>query len=195
MPPSTPVTLRLTLVHPPPGVRWAVQLGRDALLPPVRVAPDELVFEVPLTLGPNARGTVQLRGPAIQGPPAARFICVNSGKRAAEFFSRWDRRAKVSVATIDLDALQAVNGPVVLDGAIQGTARDGGPACASVALIDGAWQLHKTARYQQGQQPSRRRARIASHGETANAASRCNPNDITSKRPCPRALLPGSTSP
>jgi Family of unknown function (DUF5990) len=138
---DTPVTLRLSIVRPPAGVRWAVQLGRDALLPPIHIADDHLVFEIPLILGPNLRGTVQLRGAAVQGPPAARFVYVNAGKRAAEPWSSWDRRAKVSLATIDLAALREVNGPIVLDGAIQGTARDGGPACASVALIDGAWRL------------------------------------------------------
>ncbi len=136
-----PVTLRLSIVRPPPGVRWAVQLGRDELLPPIHVTHDQLMFEVPLTLGPNSRGTVQLRGAAIQGPPAARFVYVNSGKRAAEPLSCWDRRAKVSLATIDLAALQEMTGHAVLDGAIHGTARDGGPACASVALLDGAWKL------------------------------------------------------
>ena len=141
MPPELPITLRLRIVRPPAGVHWAVQLGRDGRLPPVHVAGDHLVFEVPLILGPNARGTVQLRGAAIQGPPAARFVYVNSGKRAGESWSGWDRRAKVSLAAIDLAALQALAGPVVLDGAIHGTARDGGPACASVALIDGAWKV------------------------------------------------------
>ena len=135
------VTLRLRIVQPPPGVRWAIQLGRDELLPPMQLAADELVFEVPLTLGPNARGIVQLRGAAIQGPPSARFVYVNSGKRAGEPGSYWDRRAKVPLASIDLAALENVVGHVVLDGAVRGTARDGGPACASVALIDGAWKF------------------------------------------------------
>ena len=135
------VTLRLTIVQSPPGVRWAVQLGRDALLPPVQVAHDQLVFEVPLTIGPNQRGTLQLRGAAVQGPPAARFVYVNSGKRAAEWGSSWDRRAKVSLASIDVVALQSAGGPVVLEGAMHGRARDGGPACASVALLDGAWTV------------------------------------------------------
>ena len=138
---DAPVTLRLTIVHPPPGVRWAVQLGRDGLLPPMQVAPDHLVFEIPLTLGLNQRGALLLRGAAVQGPPAARFVYVNSGKRAAESGSCWDRRAKVSLTTIEVAALQNVVGRAVLDGAINGTARDGGPACASVALLDGAWTL------------------------------------------------------
>ena len=140
------VTLRLRIVHPPPEVRWAVQLGRDGLLPPILSAHEQLVFEVPLTLGPNARGVLQLRGAAIQGPSAARFIYVNSGKRAAEWSSCWDRRAKVSLATIDVAALQQVIGHVVLEGAMHGTAKDGGPACASVMLIDGVWQLSATER-------------------------------------------------
>jgi Family of unknown function (DUF5990) len=141
-----PVTLRLRVVQPPAGVRWAVQLGRDGLLPPIQTAPEQLVFEVPLTLGPNVRGVLQLRGAAIQGPPAARFVYVNSGKRAAESSSCWDRRAKVSLATIDIVALQNVVGHAILEGAMNGTARDGGPACASVTLIDGAWKLSATER-------------------------------------------------
>lgn len=145
MKPEMAVTLRLSVVRPPPGVRWAVQLGRNELLPPIHVTHDQLVFEVPLTFGANLRGTVRLRGAAIQGPPAARFVYVNSGKRAAEPWSCWDRRAKVSLATIDLVALQAVAGAAVVEGAIHGTARDGGPVCASVPLINGAWELRAVA--------------------------------------------------
>ncbi len=138
---ETRVTLRLRVMRPPPGVRWAVQLGRSELLPPLHVADDQLVFDVPLTLGANPRGAIQLRGVAIQGPPAARFVYVNSGKRAGEFSSRWDRRAKVALAAVDIAALQEAAGPVVLEGAIHGTARDGGPVSGTVALIDGAWTL------------------------------------------------------
>ena len=141
MQPDLPITLRLSIVRPPAGVRWGVQLGRHELLPPVHVADDHVMFEVPLILGSNARGTVQLRGAAVQGPPSARFVYVNSGKRAAGPWSGWDRRAKVSLATIDIAALQNLTGPAILDGAILGTARDGGPACASVKLIDGAWKV------------------------------------------------------
>ena len=135
-----PVALRLTIVDSPRGVHWAVQLGRDGLLAPAEVAPDRVVFEIPLTLGLNQRGVLQLRGAAVQGPPAARFVYVNSGKRAADSGSCFDRRAKVSLASVDVAKLQQAAGPVILEGAMNGTARDGGPACASVALIDGEWK-------------------------------------------------------
>jgi hypothetical protein len=135
------VTLRITLVDPPADVRWAVQLGRDALLPPVSSTGSRVVFDVPVVFGPNARGTVQLRGPAVQGPAAARFVYVNSGRRAGDAGTTWDRRAKVPLSSIDTTALLKVESPVVLEATIAGTARDGGPACASVALLDGGWTL------------------------------------------------------
>lgn len=137
---DVPVTLRLSIMHPPAGVRWAVQLGRDELLAPRQITDDQLVFEIPLTLGPNLRGVVQLRGAAVQGPPAARFVYVNSGKRAGETRSCWDRRAKVSLTGIDIAAFHNVVGEVVLVGAVPGTARDGGPSSGTVALIDAAWK-------------------------------------------------------
>jgi hypothetical protein len=135
------VTLRITLIDPPADARWAVQLGRDALLPPVSSTAGRVVFDVPVVLGPNARGVVQLRGAAVQGPPAGRFVYVNSGRRAGDVWSTWDRRAKVPLGSINASALLQADGPVVLDATIHGTARDGGPACASVPLLDGGWKL------------------------------------------------------
>ncbi len=135
------VTLRITLVDPPADARWAVQLGRDALLPPVSVTGHRVVFDVPVVFGPNARGVVQLRGEAVQGPPAGRFVYVNAGQRAGDTRSSWDRRAKVPLSAIEKSELLKADGPVVLEVAIQGTARDGGPACASVPLLDGGWKL------------------------------------------------------
>jgi Family of unknown function (DUF5990) len=145
MTPEIPVTLHLTILHAPPGVTWAVQLGRDGLLPPVRVADDCVVFEVPVRLEHTARHGLQLRGAAIQGPPAARFLYANAGRRAADGHARWDRRAKVPLGSIDLASLPPGAGPIVLEGTMHGTARDGGPACASVPLIGGAWQLRASS--------------------------------------------------
>lgn len=138
---DVPVTLRITIIDPPAGARWAVQLGRDELLLPVSSTARHVVFDVPVVFGPNARGVSQLRGAAVQGPPAGRFAYVNSGRRAGDAWSSWDRRAKVSLSAIDAAALLTVDGPVVLEVAIQGTARDGGPACASVPLLQAGWTL------------------------------------------------------
>ena len=137
-----PVTLRITLLDPPADARWAVQLGRDALLAPVSSTEGRVVFDVPIVFGPNARGVLQLRGAAVQGPPTARFVYINSGRRAGDMWSTWDRRAKVPLSAIETEVLLKAEGPVVLAVSIHGTARDGGPACASVPLLEGGWTLH-----------------------------------------------------
>ena len=131
------------MLAPPEGVRWAVQLGRSELAAPLAVERGRVEFEIPLELSPGAGGIPRLRGPAVQGRPGARFLYVNSGTRAGEAGSCWDRRAKVSLESlVDLDVPDlAPERALVLEGEIAGTARDGGPACASVPLLRGAWSL------------------------------------------------------
>jgi hypothetical protein len=142
---ARPITLRLALLNPPAGVAWAVQLGRTELLPPVRVTPDQVSFEVPLELVSSASGEPRLRGAAVQGPAGGRFIYVNSGSRAGVVGSGWDRRAKVHLSSVPLEMLQArpASEALLLHGEITGTAKDGGPACASVPLLRGSWSFEK----------------------------------------------------
>jgi hypothetical protein len=86
----------------------------------------------------------------VVGPPSgvawaihARFLYLNSGQRAGQADSCWDRRAKVSIAGITrqlLDRLRQRPG-ARLEARIAGTAPDGGPACATVPLLNGGWQI------------------------------------------------------
>ena len=138
---ARPITLRLTVIEPPAGVTWAVQLGREALLPPATVTRDRVIFDVSLELVASSSGGPRLRGAAVQGPSGGRFLYVNSGSRAGEPGSCWDRRAKVSLVSIPMEELheRSQNEQVVLHGEIAGTAKDGGPACASVPLLRTDW--------------------------------------------------------
>ena len=73
----------------------------------------------------------------------ARFSYLAAGRRAGDTTSCWDRRAKVALAGITpavLAAWRATPG-AVLEARIAGTARDGGPACATVPLLGGGWQV------------------------------------------------------
>ena len=137
------VTLRLTLIDPPTGVPWAVQLGRMDLLPPTSVTRDQVTFEIPLDLVTSAAGELRLRGAAVQGPSGGRFLYVNSGTRAGARGSCWDRRAKVPLESISLKQLRATpaKDPLLLQAEIAGTAEDGGPACASVPLLRKGWTI------------------------------------------------------
>lgn len=133
--------LRLRVIGPPANVSWAAQLGRADLLPPARRGRDWLEFEIPLELVSTADGEAKVRGPAVQGPRGGRFLYLASGTRAGDALSPWDRRAKISLETLPLDAIRTrpAGAVVVLTGEIRGTAKDGGPACASVPLLAGAW--------------------------------------------------------
>jgi hypothetical protein len=59
--------------------------------------------------------------------------------------SGWDRRAKVHLASLPLETLQSrpASESLLLHGEIAGTAKDGGPACASVPLLRGSWSFEK----------------------------------------------------
>jgi len=136
------VPLRIVLVASPPGVQWAVQLGRADLLAPSLVESGSVTFDFAVRIDPKRTDLRRFTGPPVQGRTGEQFVYVNSGKRAAQTDSCWDRRAKVSLMTIPpklLDELRRSGGR--LECRIAGTARDGGPACASVPLLDGGWQL------------------------------------------------------
>jgi hypothetical protein len=143
MPPLnlTCITLRIVVVRPPSRVEWRVQSGRDELLASRSASDDEIVFEV--TVNVTTQGPVIFRGAVTQGPPKARFVYVNSGTRAGQVGSRWDRRAKISLTGITRAQVDAVlaTPSALLESRIVGTSRDGGPACATVPLIDGGWRL------------------------------------------------------
>jgi hypothetical protein len=134
--------LRITVVDPPPDVAFAVQRGRDGLLPPTRRTADALVFEFTVRVG-ERDGRPNFLGEFAQGTPAARFVYVNSGTFAGEAGSRWERRAKVKLGTVTREMIgAALAAPgAVLEARFDGIGRDGGPACATVPLLDGGWRL------------------------------------------------------
>jgi Family of unknown function (DUF5990) len=129
------LAMRITVLDPPPGVTFCVQRGKTDLVPPTRVSDGHVSFD--FTLRPN------LRGPFAQGPPAGRFVYVNSGTLAGQADSCWTRRAKVPLSGITWELIeQTLSAPnAVLEARIQGTAKDGGPACATVPLVDGGWRV------------------------------------------------------
>ncbi len=139
------VVLRILVVEPPEGVIFAVQRGRDELLPPEARIGDTLVFEFSLRIADADAQPPRLVGPFAQGPPATRFVYVNSGTLAGQPESYWTRRAKVPLRGISQALLQAALKQTGsrIEASIRGTGRDGGPACASVPLLS-EWTLRVT---------------------------------------------------
>ena len=120
-----PVRLRIVLVAPPAGVAFALQRGKAELVNRTISTGADLTFELTI----ERIETHDFRGPFVQGKRGDRFVYVCSGSLAHQPESSWTRRLKVKLAGAPLtDKLEA---------RLEGTARDGGPACATCPLIDG----------------------------------------------------------
>lgn len=140
--------LRVTVLRPPPEVAFQMQRGRNELLPPTSFTDRAISFDVVLRVRGSLPGDrPNIVGPLAQGPPNGRFLYVNSGTRAGQRDSCWDRRAKIPLAGITWPLVREVNATpgAHLEAFIEGTAPDGGPACASVQLLEGGWRVGPTA--------------------------------------------------
>jgi hypothetical protein len=141
-------TLRITVVAPPAGVTFRVQRGKSDLDAPVEEDAGHLSFDVTVrVVDPRPDGSPDFRGPCVQGRPGERFVYVNSGTSAGQAGSCWTRRMKVHLAGIPRElADRALADPSLrLEARVAGTARDGGPACATVPLLGGGWEAVPTA--------------------------------------------------
>jgi len=138
------LTLRVVVLGPPAGVTWALQIGRDALEAPVATARGRITFTTQVRVAKLAgKATPRLLGVAVQGPPGRRFLYLNSGVRAGQVATCWDRRAKVPLWHITWSMIDSVMSKTskLLEAQIFGRAKDGGPACASVQLLGKGWQV------------------------------------------------------
>ena len=138
------VPIRIVLVHPAEGVRFAVQRGKDALLPPTHADDATITFDFTVRVGePQPDGAPNFLGPYTQGSPAERFVYVNAGTSAGDPGSPWTRRAKVKLAGITqamIEKVQTTPGAVI-EGRIAGQTKDGSPPAASIPLLGDGWQV------------------------------------------------------
>jgi hypothetical protein len=133
--------LRVTVDHPPAGVMFMLQRGARELDPPAHTTQTSIVFEFVVRVGERQNGEPNFLGPFAQGPPASRFVYVNSGTLAGQRDTCWSRRAKVPLTAITWSTIEhARAADAALETHIAGTGRDGGPACASVPLV-GGWRV------------------------------------------------------
>jgi hypothetical protein len=130
------VALRIIVENPP--VRFALQRGKHELLEAMSATAKEQVFEFSVRAREGADGAPNFLGPFAQGPVGGRFVYVNSGRLAGEPHCEWTRRAKVPLGGITWAMIKK---GCVIEARIGGTARDGGPACATVPLLGGGWKI------------------------------------------------------
>lgn len=136
------ITLRVTVVDPPPDVLFALQRQRSELHQPTRSKGEPISFDFTIRARSTESG-LNLLGPFTQGPPADRFVYVNSGTYAGDAGSCWSRRAKVPLTGITqalVRRLDRASGSL-LEARIPGVAKDGGPVCARVVLLNDGWRV------------------------------------------------------
>src|SRR5687768_14799012 len=139
--------IRVTVFEPPLGVTFAIQRSKDELLPPSKVSAKSLVFDLSIRVSQRkSGGAPNVLGPYAQGKPDDRFLYLNSGTMAGQQNSCWTRRAKIKTAGINWKLIeQTLATPgAVLEVQIDGLAKDGGPCCATVPLVDGGWRVCST---------------------------------------------------
>lgn len=139
------VPLRIVVVSPPPGVWFSLQ-PEPGVFEQRRLSGDgDLAFELEVRVGESSASTApRLLGAHVKGPPEKRFVYIGVGKHAGDASSCWDRRIKLPLGEITRELVKAVRPGYVLETRIAGTARDGGPACATVPLLAPGWEWRRT---------------------------------------------------
>ena len=129
---DTPITLRLTIADPVPGVRYSLQKD-DAPFEPVTAADGApLSFDVPIHLSADNR----VLGPFVRREgPARRFVYLRIGQMAGDHGSCWTRRAKVDIHDIPPLLLDRAREGQTLEVVLPGRGKDGSPACATVRPV------------------------------------------------------------
>ena len=123
------VQLRITVIQPPAGVLFSVQDRAGVMSQQTLSTGADITFHWEIERDAGGR----IRGKFAMGPPAQRFLYICSGTSAGQTNTCWSRRAKIS--------LMALPAGAVVEGSIQGRAKDGGPACATVPLLGGGWAV------------------------------------------------------
>jgi hypothetical protein len=125
------IGMRIVIENPVPHVLHSLQAIDDRPLDPKRSAAGEpLAFDFPVRIAPGPKffgDQVRREG------PLRRFVYIRIGQSAGDCASPWSRRMKIDIHDIDQELLdRAAADEGVVEITVNGTAKDGTPACATV---------------------------------------------------------------
>ena len=131
---QTEIAMRIVIENPVPGVLHSLQSKDGHPLDPKKSQTGEpLAFDFPIRFaaGPRFFGD-QVR----REGPLRRFVYIRIGQSAGDFPSPWTRRMKIDIHDIDQALLErAASSSGVVEIAVNGTGKDGSPACATVRPV------------------------------------------------------------
>jgi Family of unknown function (DUF5990) len=138
------ISLRITVVEPPPNILWALQLGQNDLVKPTSSTKNRISFEFTVdVIEDSSAAGFRLRGPAVQGRPGGRFVYLRIGAYAGQVGTPIARRAKIGLEGISRKLVEGVKKKPsgVLAVEFAGTDRRGEPTCATVPLVGIGWHV------------------------------------------------------
>lgn len=127
------VLMRIVIERPVSGVLHSLQAkDGDPLDPKRSTAGEPIAFDFAIRVAPGPKffgDQVRREG------PVRRFVYIRVGQAAGDHGSPWTRRMKIDIHDLDPDLLarSAHGGTIVI--VIDGTGKDGTPACATVRPI------------------------------------------------------------
>ena len=128
---QAPVRMRIVIEQPVPGVLHSLQAKDGHPLDPKRsTAGEALAFDFPIRVAPGPKffgDQVRREG------PVRRFVYIRVGQSAGDLGSPWSRRMKIDIHDIEQTMLdRAAANDQIIAITINGTGKDGTPACATV---------------------------------------------------------------
>jgi hypothetical protein len=127
------IRMRIIIEQPVAGVLHSLQSGDSVVLDPKRSkAGEPLAFDFAVRIAPGPKffgDQVRREG------PERRFVYIRIGQSAGDCTAPWSRRMKIDIHDIAQDLLDRAAAGGVLELTVNGTAKDGTPACATVPVI------------------------------------------------------------
>jgi len=136
--------LHIILLNPPPGVDFGLQKGSGNNYQTVEIqrsGSQDMHFRLAITLKGDKQKSPQpdFSGPFVQGPVSERSIYFDIGTLAGQTLSPWTRRLKIPLRGITWEMIDRIvaDPKLFLETSVPGTAKDGGPNCATVKPFEG----------------------------------------------------------
>jgi len=133
------IRMQIVVANPVPGVLHSLQQDDAPLDPKISVSGEPLTFDFPARVGRADDGAAKFYGKQVRAEgKLRRFVYVRVGTLAGDPASGWTRRMKIDIHDIDPALIEAAEAGALLAGTIDGTGRDGTPACATIRPVSWA---------------------------------------------------------
>jgi hypothetical protein len=129
-PDQSEIAMRIVIEQPVPGVLHSLQSGDDRVLDPkLSKTGEPLTFDFPVRIAPGPKffgDQVRREG------PERRFVYIRIGQSAGQHGTPLQRRMKIDIHDLPQDLLDRAVAGGTLEITVNGTGKDGTPACATV---------------------------------------------------------------